>query len=157
MERKSSPHPQGVPAITYIGLSPMVFEMKNGVPLVTEMAIPFGIGHRRNLWLHVTKEEAFRKEFSCSWWKPWVTEEKAREIGVEPGDRGPASYGGAFHSFPYPPEPFNQISHAINQLKKYPYVRTAHITPWTPYWIGRGGFAKSSSFTLSWLDVFQRQ
>ena len=139
--------PQGVPAITYIGLSPMVFKMKNGVPLVTERAIPFwksAIGEICGFINGVTKEEVLEREFSCSWWKPWVTEEKAREIGFEPGDLGPASYGGAFHSFPYPPEPFNQISHAINQLKKYPYVRTVHITPWIPYWIGRGGFQRAA-------------
>lgn len=147
---KISSTPQGVPAITYIGLPPMVFKLENGAPLPTERNISFwrsAIGEICGFINGVTSQEILSKEFGCSWWAPWVTEEKARKIGIEPGDLGPASYGAAFRHFPKGLDSafnFDQISHAINQLKNYPYVRTVHITPWIPYWIGRGGFQKAA-------------
>lgn len=142
--------PQDVPAITCIGLPPMRFKLENGVPLITERAIPFwksAIGEICGFINGVTQHEILKREFGCPWWGPWVTQEKAREIGIEPGNLGPASYGAAFNHFPKSLDhsfSFNQISHAVEQLKKYPYVRTVHVTPWIPYWIGRGGYQKAA-------------
>lgn len=154
--------PQGIGAVTFLGLPPMRFKLENGVPLVTERAIPFwksAIGEICAFINGVTAQEVLEREFQCSWWAPWVTEEKAKQINIEAGILGPASYGGAFHDFPhfvweksaefsgrgcYAPEPFNQVSHAIDQLKRYPDIRTVHISPWIPYWIGRGGFQKAA-------------
>ena len=145
---KISSTPQGVPAITCIGLPSMIFKLENGVPLITERSIPFwrsAIGEICGFINGVTEEEVLGKEFGCPWWKPWVTEEKAREIGIEHGNLGPASYGGGFKHYPRPDgSTFDQISHAVSQLKKYPYIRTVHITPWIPFWIGRGGFQKAA-------------
>lgn len=141
--------PQDVPAITHLGLPPMIFNLSNGVPLVTERAIPFwkaAIGEICAFINGITEQEILEKEFGCSWWKSWVTEEKTTKIGVAPKTLGQASYGGAFKKFPMAQDPFSgfdQISHAIEQLKKFPHIRTIHISPWIPYWIGRGGYQKA--------------
>lgn len=139
--------PQDVPAITLIGMPPMVFKLKNGVPLITERAIPFwrsAIGEICAFINGVIEQNVLEKEFGCPWWKPWVTEQKTQKIGVEPNTLGSASYGGAFSNFPQPGSTgFNQVQHAVEQLRMYPHIRTVHITPWIPFWIGRGGFQKA--------------
>ncbi len=139
--------PQDVPARTYIHPPSMHFPLKNGVPLITERAIPFwrsAIGEICGFLNGVTKHSVLRDEFGCPWWEEWVTERKCQKIGVPTGNLGPASYGAAWCNFPMPDgKTFNQIEHVIEQLKKYPHIRTHHVTPWIPFWIGRGGFQKA--------------
>ena len=58
---------------------------------------------------------------------------------METGDLGPGSYGAAWRSFPTAEgEPFDQISHVIEQIKEKPHLRTHIVTPFIPQYIGRG-------------------
>lgn len=139
--------PQDVSARTYIHPPSMRFKISNGAPLITERAIPFwrsAIGEMCGFLNGITEHSILKNEFGCPWWEEWVTESKCRKINVPTGNLGPASYAGAWHDFPMPNnETFNQIDHIINQLKKYPHIRTHHISPWIPFWNGRGGFRKA--------------
>jgi thymidylate synthase len=93
----------------------------------------------------VTENAVLKSEFGCPWWDDWVTERKCLKIGVPTGNIGPASYGGAWHDFPMPNGgTFNQIEHVVEQLRWFPHIRTHHITPWVPFWIGRGGLQKAT-------------
>jgi thymidylate synthase len=138
--------PQDVPARTYLHPTSMRFPLKNGAPLITERAIPFwrsAVGEILGFINGVRENDVLKSEFGCPWWDAWVTEKKCGKINVPTGNMGPGAYGGAFHDFPSPSGKFNQVEHVVEQLRKYPHIRTHHITPWIPFWIGRGGFQKA--------------
>jgi thymidylate synthase len=133
--------PQGVGAITYIAPPSMHFYLKNGVPLITERDIPFWRKPIAEI-LGFVKGMRTLDELAaegCDWWGAWATRKKCESMGLEAGDLGPGSYGPAFHNFPMPDgKTFNQFAHMIEQLKSYPAIRTHIITPWIPFYIGRG-------------------
>jgi thymidylate synthase len=139
--------PQDVAAITYLHPPSMRFDLKNGAPLITARAIPFwksAVGEICGFINGITEHEKLKDEFSCPWWEAWVIERKTAKIGIPLGNLGPGSYGGAFHDFPMPDGGgFNQVEHIVDQLKKYPHIRTHHISPWIPFMIGRGGRQKA--------------
>ena len=142
--------PQDVGAITCFGeLSPMVFNVENGAPLITERKISFWrkpIGEILAFINGVRDTKTLEQEYGVSWWDKWATEKKCRKIGVETGDLGPGSYGAAFHDFPMPDgRTFNQFAHMIEQLKdpKLHQRRTFVVTPWIPFFNGWGEIQKA--------------
>ncbi|MDO8183726.1 MAG: thymidylate synthase [bacterium] len=140
--------PQGVGAITVFGgLSPMVFDLDNGLPVITCRDISkFWVKPIAEIlaFIHGAQTLKELEEVGCGWWKDWATPKKCAAIEVPEGDLGPGSYGPAFHDFPMPNhQTFNQFSHVVRQIKHYPHVRTAFVSPWIPYLIGRGGWQKA--------------
>ncbi len=131
--------PQGVGAITCFGeLAPMVFDLSNGVPLITE---------RKMAWRKPIAEiTAFVNgartideinAYGCNFWDDYRG--KGTGFGLEPDDLGPGSYGAAFHDFPMTDGgTFNQFEHLITQIKQYAGMRTHLVTPWIPFYTGRG-------------------
>ena len=132
--------PQGVGAITCFGeLEPMVFDLSNGVPLITERKIGFWKKGVAEIiaFINGARNLESIESYGCNFWKDYSG--KGTMFGLEPNDLGPASYGGAFHDFPMPDGgSFNQFTHIVEQIKNYPYVRTLVVTPWIPFYIGRG-------------------
>lgn len=134
--------PQGVGALTCFGaLPPMVFDLKNGVPFITERSvtafwkkalgeiIAFINGAR-------TIEEI--ESYGSDFWNDYKG--KGSDLGLAPNDMGPGSYGAAFHDFEDPSTggTLNQFAEIVDQINKYPHVRTHLVTPWKPYYTGRG-------------------
>jgi len=133
--------PQGAGAITLFGeLPPMVFNLSeetgNGFPMITERSVEgFWKQPIAEIFAFINGVRTLDglKEFGCHFWKPWGTEEKCTKRGLEPGDLGPGSYGGAFHDFPTTEgESFNQFLNILQQIKERPELRTHFISPWIP-------------------------
>ncbi|MBI1975418.1 MAG: thymidylate synthase [Candidatus Vogelbacteria bacterium] len=147
--------PQGVPAKTCFGtLPPMVFDLANGAPLVTERRISFWRKAIAEIFAFINgaRTTTELRKRGCSWWDEWATPEKCRSMGLEAGDLGPGSYGPVFHDFPrivyengkcVGTATFNQFAHLINQIREFPTLRTLRISNWIPYYIGRGGFQRA--------------
>lgn len=134
---------QGVGALTCFGtLLQMVFDLSNGVPLITERSA-------NGFWRKAVAEIiAFINgartldeiaSYGCDFWEDY--RDKDVGLGLAPGDMGPGSYGAAFHDFEIPGQilfRLNQFEQLIEQIKKYPQMRTHLITPWKPYYTARG-------------------
>lgn len=140
----------GTDTISLIGPKPLHFKLSNGFPLITErnMAPVFKNG-KPTVWQQAlgeiigfingarTQEEL--ESYGCYWWRHWLTDEKCRKRGLEPGDLGPGSYGAAFHDFPTSEgSGFNQFKNIVEQIKEFPHLKTHFISPWIPQYIGRG-------------------
>jgi len=133
--------PQGIGALTCFGtLSPMVFDLSNGVPLVTERKIGFWRKAVAEIIAFVNgartlDEIAF---YGCDFWEDYRG--KGTELGLKPDDMGPGSYGAAFHDFEIPGTllKLNQFWQVVQQIRNYPSMRTHLITPWKPYYTARG-------------------
>lgn len=137
-------------AITYMGAPSMHFKIANGFPMITERNMAPKTSERLpvTIWQQAiaeiigfingarTQEEL--EKYGCSWWAPWCTEKKCHKRGLETGDLGPGSYGGAFHDFPTSEgESFNQFEVVLQQMKEQPHLRTHFITPWVPQYTSR--------------------
>ncbi len=142
---------QGTDALTLIAPNPMHFKIANGFPIINERNMAPKESERLpvTVWRQAIAEilgfingartQKELSEFGCSWWEPWVTEDKCKKRGLETGDIGPGSYGAAFHDFPTSEGPtFNQWKHIVEQLKEEPQLRTHFVTPWIPQYTGRG-------------------
>lgn len=136
---------QETDAITLMGPGPMHFKLANGFPVITERNMAPKTSERLpvTVWQQAVAEiiafingartQEKLEEFGCSWWSPWVTEEKCHKRGLETGDLGPGSYGAAFHNFPTAEgESFNQFANVLQQIKEKPHLRTHFISPWIP-------------------------
>ena len=137
--------PQGIGALTcFATLPPMVFDLSNGVPLITERScsafwkkavaeiIAFINGARTIGDIH---------SYGTDFWEAYRG--KGAGMGLEPDDMGPGSYGAAFHGVPAetagrPRYGLNQFEQLLRQLKDYPQMRTHLVTPWIPYYTARG-------------------
>src|SRR5581483_2251553 len=113
------------------------YSLENGFPVITERDLsgPFLVGALAEhiAFLHGARTQADLEKFGCKWWSKWVTPEKCSIFGLPPGDLGDGSYGAAWASFPTKEgEPFNQITHVVQQIKERPYLRTHFISPWIP-------------------------
>lgn len=139
---------QAHPAIMVFGYQ-MHFDLRNGFPLITERDLTTARpGYASQFVLGIAELFAFlagartlkeMQAFGCGWWKEWVTEEKCRKRGLEPGDLGPGSYGAAFRAFPTAEgKPFDQITHVVEQIRELPHLRTHIVTPFIPQYLGRG-------------------
>lgn len=135
--------PQGTGALTSFGtLAPMVFNLSNGVPLITERKIGFWGKPIGEIIAFINGARTIDEieSYGCTgnaFWAPYRG--KGTELGLAPNDLGPGSYGAAFHDFPMPNgNGFNQFQNVLDQIKKYPNVRSHRITPWIPYYTARG-------------------
>lgn len=127
----------------------MRFDLKNGFPVITERdLVSADKGRMSQFKMAIGELCAFlngartleeMKKFGCGWWKPWVTEKKCTKRGLKAGDLGPGSYGPSWRNFPTSEgEPFDQITHLIEQINEIPHLRTHIVNPWIPQYIGRG-------------------
>ena len=137
--------PQGIGALTcFATLPPMVFDLSNGVPLITERScsafwkkavaeiIAFINGARMIGDIH---------SFGTDFWEAYRG--KGTKLGLKPDDMGPGSYGAAFTDFPAETADgrrygLNQFEQLLQQLKDFPQMRTHLVTPWVPYYTARG-------------------
>lgn len=145
----------------------MRFDLRNGVPLITERDLMRGssqaiidsyepnVAHRPLAgparqavgeilaFMNGARTQADLEKYGCkSFWSSWTTgpvgEAKAAKRGLEVGDLGPGSYGAAFHDFPTLEEGgFDQYKHMIEQINTRPELRTHIITPFIPQYISR--------------------
>ena len=110
--------------------------LNEGAPIITERDISgfykSAIGELCAFINGVRTNEGLR-EFGCRFWSPWVKEEKCAKRGLETGDLGPGSYGGAFHDFPTPDgNSFYQFKEIDLQMLERPELKTHFISPWIP-------------------------
>lgn len=147
---------QEYPAKKWIGYL-MRFPIANGFPIITERDLMAEPSQFKSAiaelcaFLNGAQTLDEMKEFGCGWWVRWVTAEKCRKRGLEPGDLGPGSYGAAWRRFPTaavwdedkqnwkPGVPFDQISSLISEIGEMPHLRTLRVTNWIPQYIPRGG------------------
>lgn len=142
---------QEVDAVTLMGGGTMHFKLENGFPMITERNMNPKVSEmlKVTIWQQAIGEIfAFingartinkLEEFGCHFWAPWGTEAKCKKRGLETGDLGPGSYGGAFHDFPTSEgQSYNQFKNIIEQIKEFPHLRTHFITPWVPQYTIRG-------------------
>ena len=130
----------------------MRFDLVNGFPVITERdLVTSSETNMRPSQFHQalgeicafingaqTQEEL--EYFGCFWWKEWVTTEKCAKRGLPTGNLGPGSYGAAFRRFPTAEsESFDQITYLLDQMRKFPGLRTHVISPWIPQYLSRGG------------------
>jgi thymidylate synthase len=132
--------PQGVGALTCFGtLPPMVFDLSNGVPLITARKISFWRKPIAEIIAFANGARTIEEieSYGCNFWKDYAGE--GSELGLEPNDLGPGSYGSAFHDFEVPEGgTLNQFEQVIDQIRHYPSMRTHLVTPWKPYYTARG-------------------
>lgn len=114
----------------------MQFDLANGFPMITERSL-------RGFWRKpigelcafingATTLTEFEK-FGCDWWRPWASPARTIPLGIEAGDLGPWSYGGAFRRFPLGCGLYvDQFKELVNHLQDEPNARTMFITPWIP-------------------------
>ena len=135
---------QGVGALTCFGtLAPMVFDLSNGVPLITERNIGFWRKAVAEIIAFINGARTLSQiqSFGCNFWEDYRN--KNPWLGLEPGDLGPGSYGAAFHDFEKPDGgTLNQFEQLLEQIKKYPSARTHLVTPWKPYYTALGSNRK---------------
>lgn len=132
--------PQGIGALTCFGtLRPMVFDLRNGVPVITERKL---ISWRQAVAEIIAFINGARtcdeiSSYGCRLWESY----REKDVGLPfpPDDMGPASYGPAFHDFPMPNGgSLNQFEQVLEQIRYFPHTRTHRITPWIPFWTARG-------------------
>ncbi len=132
--------PQGVGALTSFGtLPPMVFDLSNGIPLITERKIGFWKKPIAEITAFINGARTIDEleTFGCNFWGDYRGQ--GTKFGLEPDDLGPGSYGAAFHDFEIPEGgTLNQFAQLLDQLKQYPSIRTLLVTPWKPYYTARG-------------------
>lgn len=126
---------QGVDALTLMQQT-MQFDLTGGFPLITDRDISGfwnrGIGELC-AFINGATTTAELEKFGCTWWGPWTDETRAKLFGLEVGEIGPASYGGAFHDFPtLDGGRFDQFEHLVRQIKRNPNDRVHIVTPWMP-------------------------
>lgn len=135
------PTRQGPYALTLLQQA-MRFDLANGFPVITDRSM-------KSFWRKpigelcafingaTTLDEL--EAFGCDWWGDWATPAKTEKRGLEPGDIGPGSYGGAFRHFPTSEGPgFDQFRHLVEQIRELPGDRTHFVSPWIPQYQVRG-------------------
>lgn len=138
----------------------MRFDLSDGFPVITERDMSQfwskPIGELCAFINGVTTAQGLR-EFGCDWWDHWTTEAKTRPLGLEAGDLGPGSYGGAFKSFPKGDgQAFDQMRHLVEQLIERPEVRTHFVSPWIPQFQVRGSGKRRQAVVApchGWIHV----
>lgn len=130
---------QGIGALTCFGTLPqMVFDLSNGVPLITERKIGFWRKAIAEIIAFVNGARTLDEiaSYGCGFWESYRY--KNAGLPLMPGDLGPGSYGPAFHDFPMPGGTLNQFEQVLEQIRDYPHMRTHRITPWIPFYTARG-------------------
>lgn len=138
----------------------MRFELSNGFPVIPDRDLSKfwnkGIGELCAFINGVTTLDQL-KLYGADWWGAWTTPEKCAMFGLEPGDIGPASYGGAFHDFPtLDGGRFDQFANLVRQIKELPDDRVHMVSPWMPKENARGeGFVQSNTIAPchGWVHI----
>lgn len=135
--------PQGVGAHTCFGtLAPMVFNLANGVPLITE--------RRLGSWrMAVGEIIAFIngartideiESYGCGpkFWGAYRG--MGTNLGLaNPNDMGPGSYGAVFHDYERADgTKLNQFAQVIEQIRRDDTLRTHRVTNWRPDYTAAG-------------------
>jgi thymidylate synthase len=132
--------PQGTGAITAFGTVPqMVFDLSNGVPLITERKIGFWRKPVGEIIAFINGARTIDEIelYGCDYWADYRG--GGTQLGLDPDDMGPGSYGPSFHDFEIPGGgTLNQMQQVIDQIRDYPSVRTHLVMPWKPYYTARG-------------------
>ncbi len=132
--------PQGIGAFTCFGtLHPMVFDLSNGVPLITDRNISFWRKSIAEIIAFINGARTIDEieSYGCDFWEDYRG--KGTMLGLDPDDMGPGSYGPAFHNFEVPEGgTLNQVSQVIQQIRDFPDMRTHLVSPWKPYYTARG-------------------
>jgi thymidylate synthase len=131
---------QDIGALTCFGTLPqMVFDLANGVPLITERKVGFWRKPLAEIIAFMNGARTIDEiaSFGCPFWESYRG--KGEKLGLAPDDMGPGSYGAAFHDFEVPGGgTLNQFAQLVEQIRKYPKMRTHLVTPWKPYYTARG-------------------
>jgi thymidylate synthase len=131
---------QGDSAITCFGNTPkMVFDLRNGIPMITERKIGYKMPVGEILaFIHGERDiERIAEVWGCPFWNDYKG--RGVEFKMEPNDLGPASYGGAFAAYPNPNGgSIDQFAQMVEQLRKFPNIRTHRIITWIPGWASPG-------------------
>lgn len=134
--------PQGVGALTLFGrLSPMIFDIANGVPLITERKLgswKMAVGEII-AFINGARSIDDIESYGCGprFWGSYRG--KGTELGLEPNDMGPGSYGAVFHDYERADgTTLNQFEQLVDQIRKYPTMRTHKVTNWRPDYTARG-------------------
>jgi thymidylate synthase len=124
------------------------YKLENGFPIITERDLSGGMMTgaiaEHIAFLNGARTQAELEAYGCKWWDRWLTKEQCAKFGLPEGDMGDGSYGAAWTNFPTAEgEPFDQITHVMQQLKERPYLRTHIISPWIPqYTIQHDGLTR---------------
>lgn len=144
-------HPkQSVGRIVLVDLPPLVYDLSNGFPVITERYMPFSkslapIGEML-AFINGAHTQEEMESWGCRWWKIWTTAEKCALFGLPPGELGPGSYGPGFNpqifewqdvdGHPdggrYTPKVFRQFEHLVREIRENPFLSTHKISPWLP-------------------------
>jgi thymidylate synthase len=132
--------PQGIGARMCFGTLPqMVFDLTNGVPLITERKIGFWRKAIAEIIAFINGARTIGEieSYGCDFWKDYRG--KGASLGLGADDMGPGSYGAAFHDFEMPGGgTLNQFEQVLEQIRNHPNLRTHLVTPWKPYYTARG-------------------
>jgi len=131
--------PQGEDALTCLHVPDMVFDLSNGLPVITERKMGFWRGPIAEIIAFMNGARTIDeiKGFGCNFWDDYRG--MGTELGLEPDDMGPGSYGAAFHDFPMPDgKTLNQFAQVLEQIKDFPSMRTHLVTSWIPFYTARG-------------------
>ena len=134
---------QGVPCRSIFKPPDLRYDLRNGVPLITERKIGFWSKAVAEIFAMVNGARTIAdfQRFGCDWWNQWATKEICDGLGLAEGDLGNGTYGVAFHNFPTPglTEGFNQFAAIVKGLREKPYLRTLTVSPWIPYYASEYG------------------
>ncbi|OGZ35595.1 MAG: thymidylate synthase [Candidatus Portnoybacteria bacterium RIFCSPLOWO2_01_FULL_43_11] len=129
-ERKGDP--QGVGNIAVCGYQ-MRFKMDNGFPLLTTKKVYLKAIIYELLWfLKGDTNVKYLKDHGVSIWDEWATPEACAKYGNPPGELGPI-YGEKWRRWKKRDGGIiDQISEAIEEIKKFPDSRRLVVTSWDP-------------------------
>jgi thymidylate synthase len=125
---------------TNLVLAPLVFDLANGIPLITERKVGFWqkfiaeiIGFINGARTLEDLRQYGDKKTWPNFWEYWWSAEKSADFGLEPGDGGPGGYGPVLHDYPASDgTSFNQIAAVLAEARDYPGLRTHVATTWRP-------------------------
>ncbi len=134
--------PQGIGALTRFGtLRPMVFDLRNGVPLITERKLGSWKSAVAEILAFINGardiDEIESFGVNKAFWSPYRG--KGTELGLSPNDMGPGSYGGVFgHYERADGSTFNQFELLLEQMQNFPKLRTHRVVNNRPEYTARG-------------------
>lgn len=125
----------GVGRIRYPAAPKLVFDLRDGFPLVTIKEVAFRWIAEELLWfLSGDTNERTLHEKGVTIWREWADEEHTRRFGREPGDLGPI-YGYLWRSFggDYPERNgVDQIARALDEIRSRPASTRIIVSGWDP-------------------------
>lgn len=125
---------------TNFTLPPLVFDLSNGIPLITERRIAFWRMFVAEIIAFIngarTLDDLRKYGNEKTWpkfWEKWWTPRKCANFGFSPGDGGPGGYGPTLHDWPTANgTTFNQVAAVIKEAREFPGLRTHMFTTWRP-------------------------